>query len=177
MIVFRHADPRYPFLWEDPSQPSARWHGEGEGPAHYFADTPYGAWAEFLRHEEIRDEEDLAGVRRALWAVDLPDFPEGAPDLPVEVLNGGPDTYTACQTEARRLRRAGSAGLQAPSAALLPGGARGWRVEGGLDEASPRDGEVYVLFGRRPDLVAWATVTEGAPPAHLLDRVRHWASR
>lgn len=29
---FRHADPRYPFLWEDASQPVARWHGAGEVP-------------------------------------------------------------------------------------------------------------------------------------------------
>ena len=52
MIVFRQADPRYPFLWSDVSQPAARWHAVGEGPAHYFADTPDGAWAELLRHEE-----------------------------------------------------------------------------------------------------------------------------
>ena len=58
MIVFRQADPRYPFLWSDPAQPAARWHGEAEGPAHYFADTPDGAWAELLRHEEITDPAD-----------------------------------------------------------------------------------------------------------------------
>jgi RES domain len=176
VIVFRHADPRFPFLWEDSSQPPARWHGEGEGPVHYFADTPYGAWAELLRHEEIRAEEDLAGVRRALWAVELPDLPVDVPALPKEALTGDPDTYPACREEARRLRRAGSMALRAPSAALLPGGARGWRVEGGLREAPPRDGEVYALFGRRPDLVGWAAVTEGAPPAHLLPRIRHWGT-
>ena len=52
MIVFRQADPRYPFLWESPDQPAGRWHGPGEGPAHYFSDTPVGAWAELLRHED-----------------------------------------------------------------------------------------------------------------------------
>ena len=50
MIAFRQVDARYPFLWEDGSQPAGRWHGDGEGPAHYFADTPDGALAEFLRH-------------------------------------------------------------------------------------------------------------------------------
>jgi hypothetical protein len=173
VIVFRHADPRFSFLWEDASQPPARWHGEGEGPVHYFADTPYGAWAEFLRHEEIRDEEDLAGVRRALWAIELPRPPSRVPGIPPQLLTGGSETYAACRQAARQLRRKGARGLRAPSAALVSGGARGWRVEGGLQEASPRDGQVYVLFGRRPRLVGWAAVTEGAPPGHLLPRVRH----
>lgn len=69
MIVFRQADPRYPFLWDTAAQPPARWHGPGEGPAHYFADTPAGAWAELLRHEEITDPDDAAtlGVRYGPW--------------------------------------------------------------------------------------------------------------
>ena len=92
MIVFRHADPRFPFLWESDGQPPGRWHGEGEGPAHYFADTPSGAWAEFLRHEEIREAADLAGVRRALWTVELPAPPAEAASLPVAVLTGNPST-------------------------------------------------------------------------------------
>ena len=65
VIAFRHTDPRYPFLWECGSQPAGRWHAQGEGPAHYFNDTPDGAWAEFLRHEEITEPEDLSGIRRA----------------------------------------------------------------------------------------------------------------
>ena len=71
MIGYRHADARYPFLWEGFNQPAARWHAFSEGPAHYFADSPDGAWAEFLRHEEITDPADLATIRRALWVADL----------------------------------------------------------------------------------------------------------
>src|SRR5256884_1317297 len=52
------------FLWETGAQPPARWHGAGEGPAQYFSSTPEAAWAEFLRHEEIREAADLAGVER-----------------------------------------------------------------------------------------------------------------
>ena len=33
MIAFRQVDARYPFLWDDASQPAGRWHAEGEGPA------------------------------------------------------------------------------------------------------------------------------------------------
>lgn len=174
MIVFRHADPRFPFLWETASQPPGRWHGPGEGPVHYFADTPDGAWAELLRHEEIRDPEDLAGIRRALWAVEVPAPPDARPDLPEEVLTGGIDSYAECQREAARLRALGSQGLATLSAALLPGGARGWIVNDGLQEGPPRNGEVYVLFGPRPDLLGWPVTLEGRPPDDLPQRVRHF---
>src|SRR5205823_2277822 len=41
----------------------------GDGPAQYFADTPVGAWAEFLRHEGITDEADLLqSCPRDNWA-------------------------------------------------------------------------------------------------------------
>ena len=172
MIGFRHADPRCPFLWEGADQPAARWHAAGEGPVHYFSDTPDGAWAEFLRHEEISDPDEFATIRRALWAVDLGDPPLAAPDLPREVLTGGPASHSACQAEALRLRRLGVRGLEAPSAALVPGGARGWRVEGGLRPGSSRDGRVYVLFGRRPDLVGWRATAAGRPGGDLLAAVR-----
>jgi len=177
MIGFRHSDPRFPFLWEDTSQPPARWHGEGEGPVHYFCDTPDGAWAEFLRHEEITEPEDLATIRRALWAVDLGDEPAHSLDLPFEKLTGELETYATCQEETRRLRNRGVLKIVVPSAALVPGAARGWRVEGGLQPGPTRDGQVIVLFGRRPDLIGWAATTEGRPGEELLSRVHHFSRR
>lgn len=174
MIVFRHADRRFPFLWGTPDQPPARWHGEGEGPVQYLADTPDGAWAEFLRHEEITTPEDVATIRRALWAVELPKQPDRASELAVGMLTGGPDTYETCRDEARRLRARGAVGLVAPSAALLNGGAHGWRVEGGIRPGAPRDGRVVVLFGPCPDLVGWPATIEGRPSEDLLPRVRHF---
>lgn len=177
MIGFRHTDPRYPFLWEGTAQPPARWHGPSEGPAHYFCDTPDGAWAEFLRHEEITEPDDVATIRRALWAVELGEEAAQAPDLPLKVLIGGPETYTVCQEEARRLRRAGVKKFVAPSAALLPGAARGWRVENGLQPGPLRDGHVIVLFGYRPELVGWAATVEGRPGDDVLTRVRRFSPR
>lgn len=174
MIWFRHADPLFPFLREDSSQPVARWHSSSEGPAQYLANTPDGAWAEFLRHEDIADPKDLPTIRRAIWAIELPDEPFETPKLPETILLGDESTYPACQAEARRLRAVGAKRLQAPSAALLPGGARGWRVEGGLQPGHSRDGLVTTLFGRRPDLVGWAVVREGYPDADVLSRVRHF---
>jgi RES domain len=177
VIGFRHTDPRFPFLWEDASQPAARWHAQGEGPAHYFCDTPDGAWAEFLRHEEITAPDDLLTIRRTLWAVDLGDESSPAVTLPLETLTGGPETYAACQAEAHRLRQRGASCLVVPSAALLPGGARGWRVDGGLQPGSLRDGLVIVLFGRRPEVTGWPAARDGRPGEEVLARVRHFGGR
>src|SRR6185503_19151463 len=146
-LGFRHCDHRKPFLWQSDVQPAARWHGAGEGPANYFADTPVGAWAEFLRHEEITDPADLAGVRRSLWVVELPDSGYATPKLSARVMTGGLLSYAACQAEARRLRRAGAKRLEAPAAALKPGTARGWTAIPAIAAATrPRDGRVWVLF-------------------------------
>jgi len=173
MIVYRHADPRFPFLWETAYQPAGRWHEQGEGPVQYFADTPDGAWAEFLRHEGIREEAELEGIRRSLWAVELPDdLALQDPRLPKRVMRGSTATYACCRREARRLRKNGAVALRAPSAALLPGGAAGWKVSGGLQPAETRDGYVLALFGPRPDLVGWAAAFTGRPRADLLPRVR-----
>jgi hypothetical protein len=173
MILYRHADPRLPFLWEDADQPPGRWHGDGEGPVQYLADTPDGAWAEFLRHEGITAEAELVNVRRALWAVDIPDdFQAESPRLSRQVLSGGLATYEVCRKEALRLRRKGVTALRAPSAALLEGGARGWKVDSGLKPAAEREGVVFAFFGPQPDFVGWMAVFAGRPRSDLLSRVR-----
>jgi len=178
VIGYRHVDPRYPFLWDSDAQPAGRWHAEGEGPANYFADTPDGAWAEFLRHEEITDPVDLPGVRRAIWMVDLGAVErtdqEAEPGrLPVALLTGGLDTYPRCQDEARRLRASGVTALRARSAALLPGEAAGFHTNRGLRRAARRDGQVIVLYGPRPALDGWQVCAEGRPNQRLLGAVRH----
>lgn len=173
MIVYRHADSRFPFLWESALQSPARWHGPGEGPVQYFADTPDGAWAEFLRHEGITEAFELVNVRRALWAVEVPDdLRAEMPRVDEAVLTGGLDTYEACRKEARQLRQDGVAALRAPSAALLPGGARGWKVDGGLQPAAERDGTVLAVFGVRPDFVGWMAAFAARPRSDLLAQVR-----
>lgn len=172
-LLFRHGHPLHPFLWESSAQPAARWHGAGEGPVTYLADTPDGAWAEFLRHEGITDPDDLAGVARALWAVEVEESPTAVPDLPDATLRGGIDSYDACRSEAARLRAEGADGLVAPSAALAAGAAGGHVVDGGLRRAAPRAPHTIVLFGRRPDVVGWRACASGRPHADLLADVRH----
>ena len=177
MILFRVCDPRFPFLWESAAQPAARWHREGEGPVHYLADTPVGAWAEFLRHEAIVDPTDLAGVERSLWALEVATRRYATPRLDAAVLTGGEETYERCRDEAARLRARRVRGLRAPSAALRSGKAHGWRVDGGEHPGRDRDGRVYVLFGRRPAIVGWPVVERGAPPARTLGLVRPLPAR
>ncbi len=172
MIAFRHADPRFPYLREDSSQSTGRWNAAGEL-TYFFCDTPDGAWAEFLRHEEITDPEDLLTIRRALWAVDIGEHPSLQPDLPQEILTGGPEDWPACRDFAQANRTAVD-GITAPSAALRPGGAHGWRVDGGLQPGPKRDGKVFVLFRLRPDLVGWPATIEGRPSEELLVHVRHF---
>ena len=174
MILFRHVDPRYPFLWETPDQPSARWHEVGDGPVHYLSDTPDGAWAEFLRHEEITDPGDLAGVERTMWAVDIAQPPNRRSGLPHRVVTGGPDTYARCRRYAGRLRAEGEPGFSVEGAALLPGEARGWHVDNGLKPGQDCNGRVLVLFGSRPDLTGCPAAIAGRPPSYLLERVRYY---
>jgi hypothetical protein len=174
-IGFRHCDPRYPFLWASADQPAARWHSDGEGPANYFADTPVGAWAEFLRHEGITDEADLAGIRRSLWAVELPDDGYASPTLAEAQLFGDERSYPACQDEARRLRATGATRLEVRSAELLPGQARGWvaGADGMALAPEARDGLVWVVFGG-DDLLGWVVVDSGQPPKMVVGLVRQF---
>ena len=175
MIAFRQVDARYPFLWEDSRQPAGRWHADSDGPAHYFADTPDGAWAEFLRHEEITDAADLETIRRQMWAIDIGDATAERATLPNRVLTGGPESYERCQAEARRLREGGARRILAPSAALVRGGAQGFSVEGGVRRAGARDGMVIVIFGAPEGLIGWIAADAGFPSAELLERVHHYA--
>lgn len=172
-LGFRHCDPRFPFLWQTTAQPAARWHASGDGPANYFSDTPVGAWAEFLRYEGITDTADLGGVRRSLWAVELPADGYARPRLPQSTLLGDQSSYAACRVEARRLRDAGAERLEAPSAALLPGAAHGWTATASLTVGTPREGRVWVMFGPC-DATGWIAVDAGSPPAIVLPLVRHF---
>jgi RES domain len=174
VIGFRHVDRRRPFLWETSAQPPGRWHGEGEGPVHYFADTPDAAWAEFLRHEAITDPLDILGIQRSLWAVDIPNPPTDTPDLADDAMVGDPTGYPRCQDAARRLREQGASGLVAPSAAVSGATGSGFRTERGLRKGPRRKERVIVLFGPRPDLIGWAACADGRPREDLLVRVRHF---
>ncbi len=176
MIVFLVCDSRFPFLWtlsNGTRQRPARWHGDGEGPVQYFADTPPGAWSELLRHEEITDPADLPGISARLWAIEIDDVEMHAPKLSKAALASGPDGYEACRAEARRLRATGTKRIVAPSAALAPGEGAGFHVgTAGLLRAAFRDGRVIVHFGVLPDVEGWCAADAARPDAELLGKVR-----
>ena len=171
-VGFRHADTRYPFLWEDSTQPAARWHDAGTGPAHYISDTSDGAWAEFLRHEEITDPAELDGIARSLWTVELPHNIDKAERVSMPAATGGLSSYPACQAHASARRGTGITMLAVPSAALVAGGARGQVTDRGLQEAPALDGRNWVLYGPCPTLRGWRVVEAGAPPTRVLGLVR-----
>jgi hypothetical protein len=174
VIVFRNTDVDLPFFWDGDRQPPARWHGDGEGPAQYTSSTPSASWAEFLRHAGITDPDDLAGIERTMWAIEVADAePAGFPVLPLHTLYGDAASYPACQAEAARLRRRGATRLVAPSASVLPGTPSGWVCHPDLVPGSARSELTVVLFGARPDHVGWVVATRGRPEPELLDRVRH----
>lgn len=168
--LYRSCDKRFPFVWTTDDQPEARWHGPGEGPCHYLATSPKGAWAEVIRHEGITGPDDLEDLDRALWEVMTP-TPTSRPELSDEVLVGGRSTYPQCQTEARRLRNAGARGLVAPSAALLSRGAEIVTVdESGMTSTSTYPSEVVVLFA--PNRIQGIELAEGHYGADILGDVR-----
>ena len=108
-----------------------------------------------------------------MWAVDIGEAPTVQAAGPKEAVLGGPETWPACQEIAQHYRTI-TDGITAPSAALYPGSARGWHVDGGLQPGPDRDGKVFVLFGLQPALVGWAATIEGRPGDELLENVRHF---
>jgi RES domain len=172
---FRYANYDTPF-WSRPNTLPGRWHLPGDGPTQYLSLSPAGAWAELIRHEELRTEDEVAHVRTKLWVVELNagnladygNFEQARaagfdPDALVD------EDYGRCQREGARLRSRGYGGVVAPSAAL-PGainvtlfGARysiRWMVQPVTASAIPA-----------------AVAAVGAPPPGIVARVRHHGDR
>lgn len=173
MIVFRNTNSRYPFLWETSFQPAARYNAENDGPAQYFADTTDGAWAEFIRHAEITDPEELEDVRRTLWCVEIPDDSYENVQLAYDKVTGDKTTYAECQTYAKSLREKGTLRLKAPSAAIKRDHAGGFRVQDGLKPGIPRSGNIFVLFEFLPNSHGWRATVAG-PPEEILNITHHF---
>lgn len=172
---FRYSSYDVPF-WARPNTTDERWHNVGDGPTQYLSATPDGAWAELIRNENLRSENELRLVEMPLWQArveqgriaDYRGFETAAkagfdPEMLIH------DDHSMCRTEGRRLREAGFAGVLYPSSAL-PGE------------------ENLVLFGAKISLpwgaprrlasgIPAARLTVGAPPADLLPRVRHVGAR
>ena len=180
-LGFRVCDRRHPFLWSGAGQASGRWNRTGDQPVHYLASTPTVAWAEWIRHQEITDPGDLAGVAAALWAVLIPQE-WGKKELDSvalhfdQVLDTSPAAQEARLALVELLKKLGAQGLLAPTAALhhsdkvLPA----VRVSNGSEqpELLAMPAQVILLWCEARLLPGWCCVPEGRPGAELLPLVR-----
>ncbi len=170
MIVHRYSSYDTPVWARENGQPG-RWHARGDGPTQYMSTTTDGAWAELIRLEELRTEDEVTMVSVSMWAVavdhqlivDYSTFAraEAAGFDPEALVD---EDYERCQREGARLRSLRYGGVLAPSAAL-PGALN-------LTLFGPRTASTW---GRPPLLVSSLPATiiaKGAPPPGLLSLVR-----
>jgi RES domain len=171
MIVYRHATFGTPLRTEPARQPG-RYHDEDQAsPTQYLCLHPLGPLAELMRGSSLRRPEQIRQVRARTWALRL--TVAGLPEItfanahehgldPADLVA---DDQAACRRLAVRLRRAGTPGLVAPSAALP-----------GTQSAvlfGPRVGSPYLLepLGE-VDVPASITAHDGRPVASLIGLVR-----
>jgi RES domain-containing protein len=170
-VAFRYSNYDTPF-WVRPNTEAGRWHEFGDGPTQYLSTTVDGAWAELIRAEGLRSEQEVALVRMPMWVAEVHlqriadygtfDKAEAAGFIPEALID---DDYSRCQKEGNRLRLAGFQGVLAPSAAL-PGSLN-------LTIFGPR---IASTWGLRPLLASSIPATEiavGSPPGGVVGRVRH----
>ncbi len=169
-VAFRYSNYDTPF-WVRPNTMPGRWHNAGDGPTQYLSMSTDGAWAELIRNENLRSEEDASLVHMTMWqaridqsyVVDYSTFElADAAGFPVEALVD--DDQTRCRAEGIRLRQLGYNGVLAPSAALP-----------GAVTLTLFGARVSTSWDHRPQLasaIPAAMLTRGAPPGELVKRVR-----
>ena len=123
-IAYRYSSYDTPFWARENTEPG-RWHARGDGPTQYLAMSTDGSWAELIRNEELRTEDEVALVSVPMWAVrvhqamvvDYSTFhrAEAAGFDPAALVD---EDYGPWQSEGARLRALGYSGILAPSAAL-----------------------------------------------------------
>lgn len=123
LTAFRYCDYDVPF-WARPNSRAGRWNRHGDPPTQYWSLTPAAAWAELIRHEELRIEEDLGLIRMPFWVCRVPcagllDLRDDAHQRQIglkleDFLSGD---WTACQGAAATLRQE-CRGILTPSAAF-----------------------------------------------------------
>lgn len=169
-IAHRYSSYDTPFWARENTQPG-RWHARGDGPTQYLSLSTDGAWAELIRNEELRTEDEVAMASVSMWAVavsqamivDYSSFARAAAAgfAPRALVD---ENYRRCQQEGARLRQLGYTGVLAPSAAL-PGAVN-------LTLFGPR---MASTWNRPPPLASSLPATviaKGAPPPGLLAHVR-----
>jgi RES domain-containing protein len=160
-------------LWVNPNRRNGRWNVAGRRPTQYMSLDAESPFAEILRHEDLRTDEDASHYSATIWQLQVDDSLivdystfelADAAGFEAEALVG--DDHERCQAEAEWLASEGARGLLSPSAAL-PGNVN------------------LTLFGARV-AVPWNTTAElassiptqrlttGHPPSGLAARVRYF---
>lgn len=160
-------------LWVNPNRRNGRWNVAGRRPTQYMSLDAESPFAEILRHEDLRTDEDASHYSATIWQLQVDDSLivdystfelADAAGFEAEALVS--DDHERCQAEAEWLASEGARGLLSPSAAL-PGNVN------------------LTLFGARV-AVPWNTTAElassipvqrlttGHPPSGLAVRVRYF---
>jgi hypothetical protein len=170
-VAFRYSDYDTP-LWARPNSSPGRWHEPADGPTQYLCKSVEGSWAELIRAENLRTEEEVALVRMPMWGLDVhsQNIADYSTFEVAERLGFPPDAlidddHARCRAEGRRLRELGYRGVLAPSAAL-PGALN-------VTLFGPR---IASKWGVPPVLASAIPATRlavGAPPGGIVERVRH----
>jgi len=113
-------------LWVFPNRREGRWsHPDDRTIAQYCTLDAAAPMAEFLRHEDLRIEEDAAELRLSIWQLHLAEgaildlsTPEEASRQGVDWQDLISDDWARCQELGREIVAAGGRGVLAPCAAL-----------------------------------------------------------
>jgi RES domain-containing protein len=173
-VVYRITSYDVP-LWVNPNRRSGRWNIAGSHCTQYTCTDSEAPFAEALRHENLRSEEEASHYSTTLWQLQIDagaivdygsfELAESAGFDPEALVE---DDHERCQAEAQWLRGRGARGILSPSAAL-PGS------------------KSLTLFGPRV-CVPWNTSTSlasaipaqkliaGHPPPGLTARVRYFGA-
>ena len=178
---FRVCDRRYSFWWQSAGQRACRWKRDGDETIHYLANTPTAAWAEWIRHQESEDPDDLAGVAASLWTVLMPDHWSEQNLQPVNlsmklVLGTTPEAAKPRLSLVDQLKAQGAQCLLASSAApyhscQLPPCSRVYVGSNQADQLL-MPAQVLLLWCAAEQLPCWCSGSEGRPEPELVHLVR-----
>lgn len=150
-----------------------RWNLPGSGTTQYTCLDVEAPFAEMLRHEDLRLEEEAATFKTSLWqlrvnegvVVDYSTFERAeTAGFPPEALVD--DDHEYCQREAQRLVSLGAGGVLSPSAAL-PGSIN-------LTLFGPRVPIQWTANVEISTAIPAQPLATGQPPAGLVTRVRYF---
>jgi hypothetical protein len=169
-VALRYSSYDTPF-WVRENTQVGRWHVHGDGATQYLSLSTDGAWAELIRNEELRTEDEVAMVSVSMWAVEVDqgmivdyssyERAERSGFDPAALVD---EDYERCQREGARLRALNYAGVVSPSAAL-PGATN-------LTLFGPRVASTWGRSTLLASSIPATIIAKGAPPPGLLRRVR-----